>query len=167
MKAVSNASPLIYLAKIKRTRILPRLFQEILVANRVYEETVVRGRELGYEDANLIDELVQTGFIRVKKVRQERGFLAGFPIDEGEKRTIQLALNEKISTVIEDERKARIAAEIFALEPLGTIEVLLLAVKRGIITRKQVKEDVLKLVRKGYRIREEILLTILKELEKP
>jgi len=167
VKAVSNASPLIYLAKIKRTRILPRLFQEILVANRVYEETVVRGRELGYEDANLIDELVQTGFIRVKKVRPERGFLAGFPIDEGEKRTIQLALNEKISTVIADERKARIAAEIFALKPLGTIGVLLLAVKQGIITRKQVKEDVLKLVRKGYRIREEILLTILKELEKP
>lgn len=167
MKAVSDASPLIYLAKIKQIRILPQLFQEILVPNRVYEGTVVRGRELGYEDANLINEQVQTGFIKVERVSLEKRFLKDFPIDEGEKETIQLALKEKISTVLADERKARIAAMIMALKPLGTIGVLSLAVKQGIISKKEMREDILKLVKKGYRIREEILSTILEELEKP
>jgi predicted nucleic acid-binding protein len=167
VKAVSNASPLIYLAKIKQIRLLPKLFQEILVSNRVYEETVIRGRELGYEDANLINEQVQTGFINVRRVSLEKQFLKEFPIEEGEKETIQLALREKISTVLADERKARIAAEMLGLKPLGTIGVLSLAVKQGAISRKQMREDVLKLVKKGYRIREEILSTILEELEKP
>jgi predicted nucleic acid-binding protein len=167
MKAVSNASPLIYLAKIKQIRLLPKLFQEILVSNRVYEETMIRGRELGYEDANLINEQVQTGFINVRRVSLEKQFLKEFPIEEGEKETIQLALREKISTVLADERKARIAAEMLGLKPLGTIGVLSLAVKQGAISRKQMREDVLKLVKKGYRIREEILSTILEELEKP
>lgn len=167
MKAVSDASPLIYLAKIKQIRILSQLFQEILVPNRVYEETVTRGREVGYEDANLINEQVQTGIIKVERVSLEKQFLKEFPIDEGEKETIQLALKEKISTVLADERKARIAAEILGLKPLGTIGVLSLAVKQGIISKKEMREDILKLVKKGYRIREEILSTILEELEKP
>ncbi|MEM3563181.1 MAG: DUF3368 domain-containing protein [Candidatus Jordarchaeaceae archaeon] len=166
MKAVSNASPLIYLAKIKQIKLLPQLFQEILVPNRVYQETVIKGRELGYEDANLIYEQVQTGFIKIKRVSLEKQFLKEFPIGEGEKETIQLALREKISTVLADERKARIAAEMLGLKPLGTIGVLSLAVRRGVISKKQMKEDVLKLVKKGYRIREEILSAILEELEK-
>jgi hypothetical protein len=132
----------------------------------VYEETVIKGRELGHEDANLINELVQTGFIKVSGVTLEKQFLKEFPIDEGEKETIQLALKEKISKILVDERKARSAAEILALEPLGTIGVLSLAVRQGVISKKQMKEDILKLVKKGYRIREEILSTILEELEK-
>jgi predicted nucleic acid-binding protein len=39
------------------------------------------------------------------------------------------------------------------------IGILSLAVKQGIISKKEMREDILKLMKKGYRIREEILST--------
>lgn len=52
--------------------------------------------------------------MRVKRANLKQ-FFKEFPINEGEKKTVQLVLKEKISTVLAYERKTRIAAQILAI----------------------------------------------------
>ncbi|WXG39650.1 MAG: hypothetical protein WED07_02250 [Candidatus Freyarchaeum deiterrae] len=69
---------------------------------------------MGYVDSNLIKEHFQIGSMRVKRANLKQ-FFKEFPINEGEKKTVQLVLKEKISTVLAYERKTRIAAQILAI----------------------------------------------------
>ena len=45
MIVVSNSTPLIHLAAMNRLKLLPQLFGEIVIANEVYEEVVLKGAE--------------------------------------------------------------------------------------------------------------------------
>jgi len=46
-RVVSNATPLIYLAKAARLDLLLSLFEEIFILEAVREEVVLKGKELG------------------------------------------------------------------------------------------------------------------------
>ena len=54
MKIVSDAGPLMALAKVDGLAVLFRLFPRILIPPAVYEETVVAGQRLGALDAALV-----------------------------------------------------------------------------------------------------------------
>lgn len=47
-KAVSNTSPLLYLYRIRKIELLPRLFEEVLTVPAVVDE-LKRGKEKGYD----------------------------------------------------------------------------------------------------------------------
>ncbi len=47
MTAVSNAGPLIHLAKIGRLNLLKDIFNEIVIPRTVKEEVIDRGKEKG------------------------------------------------------------------------------------------------------------------------
>ncbi len=51
MIAVSNASPLIFLAKIGKIHLLEKIFEKILIPEKVYNEVVVKGKEKRFADA--------------------------------------------------------------------------------------------------------------------
>jgi len=48
---VTNAGPLIYLGKIKRLDLLTLLFTEVLTTPEVFDEVVIRGKQLKFHDA--------------------------------------------------------------------------------------------------------------------
>lgn len=68
MKAISNAGPLIALAKLGQLGLLLKLFNEIVIPREVYSEVVTNGLLLGAPDAVSVDYLVRQGHILVKDV---------------------------------------------------------------------------------------------------
>ncbi len=163
MIAVSNASPLIFLAKIGKLHLLERIFDKVLIPEEVYNEVVVKGREKGFPDADIVDEFIKRGFIVVKRVDVK--ILRDAPIELGEKAAISLALKEGIKDVLIDEAKVRRFARVFGLKSKGTIFLFAKAHSLGYISKDELRVSLLELVRKGYRIREEILVSLLEELK--
>ena len=162
MQAVSNATPLIYLVKIGRLNLLEEIFDVVLIPNRVFTEVVVEGKEKGYHDAFLVEEFMERGFILKKKVKIER--LREMPIDRGEIETIELAKKEGIKDVLIDEAKARRIARLYDLRPKGTLWVLTKAFEDDILSKEELKNSIQELIKCGYRIREDILVEIFREL---
>lgn len=166
MKIVINSSPLIFLSKIEKMHLLTELFDEIFIPSTVFYETVTRGKEKMMEDAFVIENFInenEKNKVTIVDV-DFRGF-EEIPLGIGEKAVIAFARRENIENVLIDESKARTIAKMFRLKPRGTLWVLALANSKDIITCHELKESVLKIVEKGYRIKEEILVRFLIEIE--
>jgi len=131
VKVVSNAGPLIVLGKLGRLDILQKLYETILVAQEVYEETVVSGIALGAPDAYLIRDYFLSEMFKKKQVQAIK-LQNETEIEEGEKATIELALSEKADFVLIDDATARKVAKRYGLKPKGTLAVLLYPNKSGL-----------------------------------
>lgn len=68
MKAISNAGPLIALAKLGQLGLLLKLFDEIVIPRKVFNEVVTKGLLIGAADAESVDYLVRQGQILVLDV---------------------------------------------------------------------------------------------------
>ncbi len=163
---VSNASPLMYLAKIGKLDLLKELFKEIIVPKEVYEEIVVKGKEEGFLDAYVVEKAVNEKWIKVEEVRVDRELERFAPeIDSGEIAVISLARKIKPSLVLIDDASARIIAEGFGFNIKGTLYVLLIALKKKAIEKKEIKDLINRLVRLGFRISHELYGEVLKEID--
>ena len=166
MKIVINSSPLIFLSKIEKMHLLTELFDEIFIPSTVFYETVTRGKEKMMEDAFVIENFInenEKNKVTIVDV-DFRGF-EEIPLGIGEKAVIAFARRENIENVLIDESKARTIAKMFRLKPRGTLWVLALANSEDLITYHELKESVLRIVEKGYRIKEEILARFLRDIE--
>lgn len=132
MKAISNAGPLIALAKLGQLGLLLKLFDEVVIPREVYSEVVSRGRLLGAPDAEPVDYLVCGGHILVKEV------ILPIPapvwaqaIDVGEAQVIFLGLHHSSDWVLIDNEHARKAARGLGLPLKGTVGLLLEGLRKG------------------------------------
>jgi len=157
---VCNASPLIFIAKIRRLDILN--IYSLCIPSQV-EVEIIKGIKRKQEDARLITEyLKQRNIVPVKisLLRDLPNFLGA-----GEKAVISLAVKEKIESVLIDEAKARTVARFKGLKPKGTLGVLWDSYKVGKIDRKILETLLLELIEKGYRIKEDLFIEFLKKLK--
>ncbi|MDI6902123.1 MAG: hypothetical protein QMC77_00070 [Methanocellales archaeon] len=148
MLAVSNTSPLIFLAKVPELIDLSkRKFEKIIIPREVYSEAVERG--LSSEDHSIrenalrIKKLVEGGFIEVrelKEVKLKNSLLEDLGL--GEASAIALALQEKIENVLIDERGATTIARTFKLKPRPISLLPIEAFKNNQMS----KEDALRLL---------------------
>lgn len=161
MKLVSNASPLIFLAKIGKLELLDNY--ELIIPKQVYEE-INKGAKIGREDAQRIENLIEKKIIKVEEsyINNE---IEKQNLGNGEKAAISLAINEKINTILLDERKARRIAKFYKLKPKGTIGILIEAWNNNEISKQELKELIQKLLKEGYRINETLILDILNKIE--
>ena len=155
MKIVSNASPLIFLAKIGRLNLLNDY--EIIMPKQVYEE-INKGAE-AKEDAQKIKTLVDKSIIKVEEINIIDE-IEQHSLGKGEKAAINLAISRKIDIILLDERKARRIAKFYKLKPKGTIGILIDAWRTNKITKEELKESIKKLIENGYRISEELIIKI-------
>ena len=160
MKIISNTSPLIFLAKIGKLDLLKE--HEIIIPKQVYEE-IIKGSKVGKEDAHKIINLVEKNIIRIEETKIIKE-LEKQNIGKGEKAAISLAINNKINLILLDEKKARRIAKFYKLKARGTLGILIEAYKNKKINKKEFKESIRKLIKEGYRIREELLFELLKEI---
>ncbi len=160
MKIVSNASPLIFLAKIEKIELLDKY--EIKIPQQVYEE-INKGTKIGKEDAQKIESLINGKIIKVEETTIDKE-IEKQNMGKGEKAVISLAINQKINIVLLDERKARRIAKFYKLKPKGTIGILIEAWKTAQISKQELKDSIQKLVKEGYRINETLLLEILNKI---
>lgn len=148
MKVVVNATPLIALSLIGELDLLPRIFDEILIPDAVYEEIVVKGAGRPGSEAVSAAKwiLVQSP----KATSSVEPLLLG--LDAGELQTLLLAREVHADWVLIDERLGRRVARAMGLETKGTVGVLLAAYLAGLITRERALKAVHALVEKGIRI---------------
>ena len=159
MKIVSDASPLIFLARINKLDFLNKY--EIIIPDQVYAE-IKLGKEKQKRDHILIDSLIEKGKIKIKKVEKLERF--PFNIGRGEKEVISLALEDNIKTVLLDDKKARLCAKLNSLNAKGTLAVITQQYKDKKINKDELKNLIFELVNKGFRIKEEIIVEILSRI---
>jgi predicted nucleic acid-binding protein len=127
---VSNASPLISLAKAEHLFILEKLFRVVHITNEVYSETTTAGR--GGAELIAASDWLRTGSLRnlAQLATWEREYRLGI----GELSTILLAQELTADVAIIDERKARVLARNFGIAVVGTIGLLEESLRRNIIS---------------------------------
>ncbi|MGD9162579.1 MAG: hypothetical protein PVG39_29495 [Desulfobacteraceae bacterium] len=153
---VSNATPLIYLAKADQLILLHEMFETIFIPDAVYREVVIQGKNKGETDAFRVERAVKDGWIVVKKIKKICNI--ELSMHPGEVEVISLALELAIKVVLMDDTKARITAELAGLRPKGTLWLLLNAVKGKILDFDRfliVLEDI---VKSGFYLKEEVFL---------
>ena len=163
-KIVSNATPLIYLAKIKRYSLLKSLYDKIIISQEVKIEIVDEGKKLKKLDALLIEREIDGGFIEVKKVGKL--IETNIELEPGELSTLSLAKELKIDEVLIDETLARTAAKIMGLVPKGTLYVILKNLKSKEITFDDFLNILNELIESGFRLKEEIYIKVIEEAKK-
>lgn len=156
---VSNATPLIYLAKIGKLDLLKKSFGEVLIPEEVKIEVVDKGKALGEMDAYIIENAVNEGWLKVQRVD-----LLELPIklDPGEAAAISLAKKLKINEVLVDEVSARTVTRLLGLIPRGTLFVLLKGVKKKELDLNEFLELLSQLIQHGFRLKEEVFLEAVK-----
>lgn len=171
MLIVSNASPLIWLAKIGKITLLKELFGEVIIPEEVYKETVERGLQEGFSDALAIKECIEQGWIKISKLNEneiklcERMMEHAFEIHIGEAQAIILA-RKTSALLLMDESSGRAFAETLGLKVRGTLYVIMKALREELLDKTEAKDMVLALVDKGFRIEPKLLARILREMDK-
>lgn len=121
---VSNAGPLISLARIGQLDLLPKLYGEIIVPSAVYAEVTVTSypgaEHLRSAEWLSVDEIEDTSAVQRLL----------FWLDLGESEAIVLAQRLE-ATVLMDERRGRAIAQAMELQVTGTVGVLLAAKTHG------------------------------------
>jgi predicted nucleic acid-binding protein len=144
--AVSNSSPLIWLAKINRLGVLKSLFGAIIVPEKVRAE-VSSGESA---DSLLIREAFREGWLRVSGEADDASALVGVSgLHQGEAEAVLLA-RRLGSLLLVDEREATGTARVFGVRPLGTVGVLLLGLAEGRLTFDEFSECLDLLIASGF-----------------
>ncbi len=163
-KIVSNATPLIYLAKAGLLQILHSLFDPILIPEAVYEEVVVIGKLSEQRDAFLIEKAVQEAWIIQRAIQRKHP--VSVSLHPGEREVISLALEAGIKTVLMDDAKARTAAELAGLNPRGTVWVMLKALENDLLSFDGFLQALEDITNSGFYLREDIYLRVIREARK-
>jgi predicted nucleic acid-binding protein len=145
---VSDTTCFIVLTNIGELELLQSTFGEIITTKEVVQE-------FGEELPNWV--IVKSA---TDKYRQR---ILETQVDRGEASAIALALEFPESMIILDDYKARKIAENLGLEITGTIGVIIIAKKRGIIN--SIKPYLEKIRATNFRLSEEIEMQALKEAE--
>lgn len=152
---VSDAGPLIGLARIGKLKILKKLFEKVYIPEAVYKELAI---ESGKEGAKILKKEVNSDWII-----HEKGIIVPQKIqnilDLGESEAIVLAQKKKALLLI-DEKKGRKVAAAEGVSFTGTGALLIRAKQKGYIT--SVKEALNELINEDYRFSETLIKKILK-----
>ena len=168
---IINASPLIILGKLNKLELLVKIFKNIEIPEEVYNEVVIKGK--GYTDSLVLKKFIERGSISIVKLNDKYSKMAEevqliFSIDAGEAETLALARQLGHKQLVIDEISAREAAKSLDLKPIGTLGVLLIAFKKGIISKEQIEKIVKEMMDSKYRVGANIIIEFwdkLRELE--
>jgi len=155
MIIVSDAGPLIALAKTKKLDILKRLFEKVRIPPSVFHELRITSSRPGA--AEFKEALEITKWIEVSTPVNIPHILLD-AIEQGEAEAIALAKKEGLVLLI-DERKGRKIAKKEKIKITGTGAILVAAKKKGII--KKVSPALNELLECGYRISKRLRKKIL------
>jgi predicted nucleic acid-binding protein len=131
VKIISNAGPLITLSQVGKLNLLKELYGTIIIPETVQYEVVVQGQgAVGAEEvgkASWINVQAVTNKLAVELLRER--------LDAGESEAIVLAMESKADLLLMDEARARRISEGRGIKLIGTLGLLAVAKKRGLITK--------------------------------
>jgi uncharacterized protein len=160
---IVNASPLIIFGKLNKIDILKKIYTHIEITNSVYQEVVVNGIKINSRDAFIVKNYVDNRYIKIIKLNnvykdKAKKIQTIYTIDIGEAETIALALQLNRKEVMIDEMAAREAAKSAGVKPIGSLRVLLLAYKAGLIDKDDIKKMIYGMESSKYRFSPQVLI---------
>ena len=130
MIVVSDATPLIHLAKVKSLNLIKELYQKCYITESVYNETVIEGQKYGHDDSKQIVKALDDWI----EIRDPEGnvseFVKRYSIHVGEATSILLA-KELSALLLINERDGRETAKIEGVKVKGTIGIIATGVKEN------------------------------------
>jgi len=160
-KIVSNATPLIYLAKTDNLTLLKAIANQVYIPEAVFQEVVIEGKRLGEKDAYRVEKCINQEWLRVKEVKNLLSF--DFPLHYGELEVISLAGQEGIKKVLIDDAKARSVADIAGLKPVGTLWVILQAVKNRMMDFDEFLSTLESIIHSGFYLKDEVYIKVIRK----
>lgn len=158
MSVVSNASPLITLARIGKLDLLHDLYGEFTIPEAVWREVVVEGA--GQPGA---DEVKGATWIKMHAVANRQLVHAlQQELDAGEAEAIVLASEMEAELLLMDERLGRETARHLGLRYTGVIGVLIEAKRKGLISAVQPHLDALRDAA-GFRVSDVLYTRVLQD----
>jgi len=158
MITVSNTTPLIGLAAIQRFDLLQHIFGEIHIAQAVYDEAVVAGREVG----GAKHEVSAATWIKTIHIKDRSAVKALLnELDLGEAETIVLARELGANWVLMDEKKGRRKLTQLGLQKIGTVGILLKAKQVGLLSA--IRPELEKLHRRGFSLSQSVIDAVLQQ----
>ncbi len=143
---ISDTGPLIALAKIDKLYILKNLFDEIVIPKEVYKELRLNYK---YKETNSLKLAIKDGWIKNVVSKNKPSVTILNTLDLGEAEAITLAKELKYPLLI-DEKKGRNVALKENVKIIGTVGILIIAKKKGLI--KNIKQLMNEMQKSGYRI---------------
>lgn len=163
-RAVADATPLIYLARLGLLAELRRFYAPVLVPASVHREVVQRGRALGFPDATALER----GFARGLLVRaRDAAVLRDVPttLGRGERAAIALAVRHRCDLLIDD-REGHTLARAMGLRPRRTSSLLLEGVARGGWDARRFEHLLAELSAEGYFLTADVFQDLVRQARK-
>lgn len=155
---VSDTSSLILLARLNRFDLLERLFDKVIIPQRVMQETLAKEDKLfSILSDHPLFEVVACS------LDEPLNSLDGI-LDFGEAEAIALAL-ELDHILLIDEKKGRTLAQRMGLKIIGFIGLLLIHYKKELLTKKQVLQIIQQAKEEQFRLSDRLEREILALLE--
>ncbi len=152
---ISNSSPLIFLAKINRLDIMKKLFNKIIIPTEVKEEILMKDSL----DSKIISRAIEEEWINISPQQKSLDLNLG----KGENAAISLAKEKNDSLMIDDSQGVKAAASL-NIKTIRTTTIILMALKKKIITKKEAINLINKIVELGYYIAPEHYSSLLTKL---
>jgi uncharacterized protein len=162
MIVVADASPLIFLAKIRQLDLVHALLgRDVRIPAQVEREVLAGGVDPA-EKRTLVEFL--DGCQVVKVPRPQRYALA---MSRADNAAVTLAVRSGAEVLLCDDRLTRLMAKTEGVRPLGTLGVLLRAAKQGLVRPDSARQQLDLLVSAhGFHISVQLYQAALAELEK-
>jgi uncharacterized protein len=150
---VVNSTPLIALSTVGHLELLPALFDKIIIPTSVYEEVVQKG-----QGRSGSQEVAQADWYTI----QRPGETIPLPVellglDRGEIDVILLARELEANWALIDEKLARQIAMAMGLRVKGTLGILLIAYRVGLLTHAEAIVSVHKLAQSPVRLSDKLV----------
>lgn len=153
---VSDATTLIVLEKQHRLLLLCQLFEKVIIPETVYQE-LMAGLLIG-------TNLDTVACIEVETVAfSDRLANLLIVLDQGEAEAIELAITKQLPLII-DEKKGRKIAQQMGLMITGLAGLLILAVKKEILSSSEVEMILNDAIKQGYRLSDSLYRQMMKSL---
>ncbi|VXD17386.1 Similar to tr/Q55985/Q55985 [Planktothrix serta PCC 8927] len=162
MIIVSDTTPISELAKVELLDLLPQIFGKVVIPQGVFDE-LQTGQ---HPAASLVQNLAWLEVVTVNNQQGVEELQKSFNLDLGESEAIVLAEEIGASQLLIDEKAARKVAIARKLPLIGTVGILVLAKRRGLLG--SVKDVLNQMQVKGTRISERLygqVLTLAGEME--
>lgn len=159
---VTDSTVLIFLGKLRHLDWLRDVYDPVLIPSRVHEEVVEKGKELGANDAILVENAIDDGWIEVHEI-DAREEVERYDLEAGETEVLSLALARGHDEVLIDEESAREVARLHDLRPRGTLSFLFTAIRDGDITFDEFLEQLETLLEAGFYLDEAVYLEAIRK----
>ena len=153
MIVVSDTSVITNLIQLGQVDLLPRIFQKLIIPDRVYEELInIPSQAIQLKDLSWIEIQAISDPLLTTELSKE--------LDRGEAEAISLAVSLKADVLLMDEKKGRSVARKFGIPVTGLLGILLEAKELGLLTEIKPLLEMLR-VEIGFRIAPDLYALIL------